>query len=124
MNFNRMKNLKKLSFLFIFLGSTVSFSQDWSSIEFESATVDANYCLQLDATKPVAEFYEMDIAFFGFTDAVEAKKQFNTRANNFVSYHVDLAEQKAYCHLHLDRTPAPMDIVWWNEYLASLCASE
>ncbi len=119
-----MKNLKKLTFLFVFLGSTVSFSQDWSSIDFETATVDANYCVQLDATKPVGEYYEMDISFLGFTDEIEASKQFNTRANNFISFHVEMSEQKAYAHIHVDRTPAPMDIVWWNDYLASLCAAE
>ena len=120
-----MKYLKKLTFLAIFLGSTVSFSQDWTEdIEFETATITTDYCIQLDATKPVAEFYQLDITAFGFTDETEAKKQFYTRANNYISFQVDLPSQTTYLRVHLDRTPAPMDIVWWNEYLASLCSAE
>ena len=120
-----MKQLKKLAFAAIFLGATTSFAQDWTEeIEFETATITTDYCIQLDATKPVAEFYQMDISAFGFADETEAKKQFYTRANNYISFQVDLASQTTYLRVHLDRTPEPKDIAWWNEYLVSLCSAE
>jgi hypothetical protein len=120
-----MKHLKNLVFVCFFCGSFSAFSQEWmAGIEWQTATVDANYCVQLDPTEAVGEWYEMDITAFGFTDEVEAKKQFMTRANNYISYYVNLSEQRAYAHVHLDRTPSPEDIVWWNNYLLSLCPSE
>ena len=120
-----MKHLKNLVFVCLFFGSFSTFSQDWmSEVEWKTATVDLNYCVQLDPASEVGEYYEMDITAFGFTDETEAKKQFMTRANNYISYYVDLSEQKAFARVHLDRTPEPQDIVWWNDYLLSLCPSE
>ena len=120
-----MNHLKNLVFVCLFCGSFASFSQDWmSEVEWKTASVDLNYCVTLDGTSEVGEYYTMDITAFGFTDEVEAKKQFMTRANNLVSYYVNVAEQTAYAHIHLDRTPSPQDIVWWNNYLLSLCPAE
>lgn len=120
-----MKRLLNLAFVCLFCGSFSSFAQDWmADVEWKTATIDINYCLQLDPASEVGEYYEIDIEAFGFTDEVEAKKQFQTRANNYVSYHVDLSEQKAYAQIHIDRTTEPKDIVWWNNYLLSLCPSE
>ncbi|MCG8578102.1 MAG: hypothetical protein MI810_24695 [Flavobacteriales bacterium] len=119
-----MKNLKKFALVCFFFGSLSSFSQDWKDgIEFSTATVSADYCVILDPTKPVAEWYEMDITDFGFTDETTARNQFLQRSNNLISYNVDLSEQKAYARVHLDRTPTPQDIVWWNNYLSTLCTS-
>lgn len=120
-----MRQLKKLAIAVLFFGATTSYAQDWTEdIEFETATITSEYCISLDATKPVAEFYQIDITAFGFSDENEAKKQFYTRANNFLSFQVDLASQTTYLRVHLDRTPEPKDIIWWNDYLESLCAAE
>ncbi len=120
-----MNHLKKLVFIGLLCGSFTAFSQGFpDGVEYGEATVDENYCVQLDPSTIVGEWYEMDITSFGFTDEIEAKKQFMTRANNLVSYYVVLSEQKAYAHIHLNRTPSPQDIAWWNNYLLSLCPAE
>ena len=113
-----------LTLLAISLAS-LSFSQDWKEgIVFSTATITEDYCVQLDADNPVQEWYEMDITHLGFASQDEANKAFWSRANNLVSYNVDLSENKAYARVHLDRTPEPKDINWWNDYLNSLCPTE
>ncbi|MCG8578100.1 MAG: hypothetical protein MI810_24685 [Flavobacteriales bacterium] len=120
-----MRHLKKLLLIALFSGSVSIYAQDWDEgITFSSATISESYCVELDPTQPVAEWYSMDISEFGFTDETIARNQFLQRSNNLVSFNINFEEQIAYARIHLDRTPEPKDIVWWNEYLASLCAAE
>lgn len=115
-------NMKKLFLLLIICSTTAVFSQDWrDGLTFLPATVTSDYCVQLDAGQPVAEWYIMDITHMDFANQTEAQQAFWMRQNNLVSYTVILDEHKAYAHIHLDRTSTPQDIVWWNDFLNSLC---
>lgn len=121
-----MKVLKSLAIGLLLAGASSANAQVFpEGTTFGTATVTAEYCVTLDPSSPVQEWYEMDISAFGFTNLAEAQNAFLMRSNNLISYNVvDLAEQKAYARVHVDRTPAPEDIVWWNDYLSTLCPTD
>ena len=98
----------------------LSFSQHVETT-YSAATITEDYCVTLDPTEEISEFYEIDIHDFGFETEIEATKKFGFISNNLLTYSVDFENEKAYLQVHLDRTPEPRDIIWWNEYLNSLC---
>lgn len=106
-----------LSFVF----STISFSQTDDGLDYGNATISDHYCVTLDPAQPIQEFYEIDIAHLGLASEKLANDKFGFIENNLLSYTVDFVESKAYLQVHLDRTSEPKDIVWWNEYLTSIC---
>jgi len=104
---------------------TVGYSQDWrEGIAFLPASITPEYCVQLDATQAVGEWYQIDISALTFENQAAAEKAFWSRSNNLVAFQVKLDENKAYAKIYLDRTQVPHDIIWWNEYLASICPTE
>ncbi len=86
------------------------------------ATITTEHCVQLDANLPVSDLYQINIAPFGFSTFEAAYNVFGMISNNLLTYTVDILNQKAILEVHLDRTDVPQDIVWWNNYLQSLCA--
>ena len=86
-----------------------------------TATISDSYCVTIDATQPLQDYYEINIAHLGFADAEAAETKFGFIQNNLVTYYVDFANSKVIMELHLDRTYDPKDAAWWSEYLTSLC---
>jgi hypothetical protein len=100
--------------------SSAQQSPQWPT-NYETATITGDYCVSLDATKAVVEFYKIDITSLNFATENDAKKVFGAISNNLLSYSVDFANGAAYLHVHLDRTKNPEDIAWWNNYIQGLC---
>ncbi|NOQ75350.1 MAG: hypothetical protein GQ574_25290 [Crocinitomix sp.] len=96
------------------------FAQD-EGIDYGTATVTEEYCVSLNTEVPISEYYSIDISHLDITTELEAVNNFGFISNNLLTYSVDFAAEKAYLHVHLDRTSAPKDIIWWNEYVNSLC---
>lgn len=117
-----MSKLKKTLiplFLFAFIFSSYTTSE-WPT-QFGIAKIDANYCVKLDVTKPLESFYKIDISHLNFATETDAQKVFGSISNNYLSYKVDFANQSAYLKIHSERTKEPKDIIWWNDYIQSLC---
>lgn len=112
---------KRFRFLFLVLfGCSISLSAQ-ESAGIGSASMDANFCLTLNAEEPLHEFYVVDISAFGFATETDAKKTFGMKSNNLITYNVDFANNLVIAHLHLDRTGEPKSLEWWSEYLLSVC---
>ena len=117
-----MKTIKGIFIAAILLFSTVSFAQETTEpISYGTATTDANCCLVLDASSDLKEFYTADMSVFDFEDAAAAEKMMGYKSNNLVSLKSDFANNKMIIRIHNDRLPEPKDIIWWNEYLESIC---
>jgi hypothetical protein len=112
-----MKNLY-LTICFL-ISCTISIGQDPES--YPVATCSDDFCVQLDPDQAVVEHYKIDIAPFGFATFEDAQAKFGYISNNLLTYTVDFDNQRVILTVHLDRTPAPEDIVWWNNYIDSLC---
>lgn len=87
-----------------------------------TATISDSYCVSIDATQPLQDYYEIDIAHLGFVDAESAQAKFGFIQNNLMTYYVDFTNLKVIMELHLDRTNDPKNVAWWSEYLTSLCS--
>jgi hypothetical protein len=105
-------------FLALIFASSNSFAQD---IEYGTATVTEEYCVSLDTESPIAEHYSIDISHLHLMTELEAVNKFGFISNNLLTYTVDFEAETAYLHVHLDRTSTPEDIIWWNDYVESLC---
>lgn len=119
-----MAILKKTFQAFILMSFVIltSFTNgtDWPAQSGE-AKIDANYCVKIDATKPLEAYYKMEISHLNFATAIDAQKVFGSISNNYLSYKVDFDNQVAYLQIHAERTKEPKDVIWWNDYLQSLC---
>ena len=116
-----MKQLKMTTLLLAFILAPMSmFAQD-EEIEYGTATVSSEYCVNLDTEAAISEYYVIDISHLAIATELDAVNNFGFISNNLLTYSVDYAAEKAYLHVHLDRTSSPKDIVWWNEYIISLC---
>lgn len=105
-------------FLALIFASSNSFAQE---IEFGTATVTEDYCVSLDTESPISKHYSIDISHLHLMTALEAVNKFGFISNNLLTYSVDYEAETAYLHVHLDRTPTHQDIIWWNDYVESLC---
>jgi hypothetical protein len=119
-------NLKKISKLvlatgFLFL-TTASFGQteEWPET-YGQGTINTSYCVTIDTTQPLQEFYKIDISHLNFATATDAQKVFGAISNNRLTYRVDFANHAAYLKVHADRTTTPQDVIWWNNYIDGLC---
>ncbi|MCG8574990.1 MAG: hypothetical protein MI810_08920 [Flavobacteriales bacterium] len=99
--------------------SLISFSQDPESYPVANCT--ESFCVSLDATQPIQTYYKIDIAPFEFENYEAAQAKFGYITNNLLTYTVDFENQRVILQVHNERTPEPKDIVWWNNYLDSLC---
>lgn len=111
--------LKKVLLAFIAIAPVMSLAQEDES--YATATITTEYCVSLDSEATISEFYEIDISHLHLPSEIEANNKFGYINNNLLTYTVDFEASKAYLHVHLDRTPEPKDIVWWNSYIESLC---
>ncbi len=117
-----MNNLLVSAFIFLSLTiSAQSFAQYVDEVEYLSASITTEYCVSLDSSSPVGEYYEMDISHLHLSTEKDANDRFGFISNNLLTYVVDFEENKVYLQVHLNRTPEPKDIVWWNSYIDSLC---
>ena len=117
-----MKTLKRLLFSSLLFASIATYAQDMSEdISYGNATIDDKFCLVLDSTKPIQSYYKADMSGFGFTSEKEAIKYLGRHSNNLVSLRPDYEENKVIVEIHTDRTNGEKDIVWWNNYLESIC---
>lgn len=115
-----MNNLKKI-FLVLTLGvASFSFSQS-SDVEYASATINESYCIELDSSIDLKEFYSADASVFGWTSAVDARKHCGYHSNNLVTLTPDFDNGLVLIQIHADRAAAAYDVTWWNEYLQSIC---
>ena len=96
------------------------FAQE-GEMDYGTATVTHEYCVNLDTESPISENYLIDISHLHLTTELEAVNNFGFISNNLLTYTVDFEAEQAYLQIHLDRTPTPKDIVWWNAYVTSLC---
>lgn len=103
------------------LAATASFGQPEGDFDYATATITEEFCVSLDTEVEVSEYYEIDISHLALESEIEAKNKFGYIDNNLLTYSVDFAAEKAYLHIHLDRTAEPKDIVWWSAYIESLC---
>ena len=106
--------------LFIFLFAISAFSQLYAQ-DTLVATITLDDCVSLDADAPIKNYYRIDISAFGFVSEVEAENHFGYIANNYLTYHVNLNANEVILEVHKDRTSSPKDIIWWNDYLTTLC---
>jgi hypothetical protein len=112
-------NLTTIILVLIFAPTTI-FAQD-EEIDYGTATVSEEYCVSLNTESPISEFYSIDISHLHLDTELEAINNFGFISNNLVTYTVDYAAETAYLQVHLDRTSSPKDILWWSEYINSLC---
>lgn len=110
---------KKALLVFILIAPVMSFAQEDET--YATATITTEYCVNLDPDAAISEYYEIDISHLHLPSEIEANDKFGHINNNLLTYTVDFEASKAYLHVHLDRTPEPRDIVWWNSYIESLC---
>lgn len=117
-----LKSLRRILIMtgLILVSSLTKAQSDWPE-NFGSATIDANHCVTIDTTSPLQDYYKMDISHLGFATEVDAQKVFGYISNNRLTYRVDFDNQVAYLLIHADRTPEPKDVIWWNDYIHSLC---
>jgi len=106
---------------FVFL-TTTSFgqTQQWPET-YGQGTINADYCVTIDTSQPLQEFYKIDIAHLNFANETDARKVFGAISNNLLTYRVDFANHTAYLNVHADRTKNPENVTWWNNYIDSLC---
>jgi hypothetical protein len=99
-----------------------SFTKDaqWPA-QYGEATIDANYCVKIDASKPLESFYKIEINHLNFATEIDAQKVFGSISNNYLTYRVDFANQVTYLQIHAERTKEMKDVIWWNDYIHSLC---
>lgn len=118
--------MRYLTNLFLFVGIVcsplVNYAQDAEGeITYGNATITDEYCVSLDAGAAISEYYIIDISHLHIPSAKEANDNFGYICNNLLTYTVDFDANTAYLQIHLDRTSEPKDIVWWNDYINSLC---
>lgn len=117
--------LKKMSKVILATGfvllSTTSFGQTQWPDNYGQGTINTDYCVTIDTTKPLEEFYRIDISHLNFASEADAQKVFGAISNNRLTYKVDFTNQVAYLKVHADRTQHPQDVIWWNNYIDSLC---
>ena len=116
-----MNNLKRILFLFAITMASFSFGQTADEGPAGEATISSSFCVVLDADVAVTTLYRADASALGWASEAEAKKACGFHSNNLVTYEQDFANNEIIIHIHTDRTSAPHDIAWWNEYLDSLC---
>lgn len=103
-----------------FLNSSFTFDNQWPS-EYGEAKIDANYCVSIDTSKPLQSFYKLDIAHLNFDNEADAQKVFGAISNNYLTYRADFTNKVAYLKIHSERTKETQDVIWWNNYIQSLC---
>lgn len=120
-----MKKLKNvfLTAACVFMWAGV-YAQSYVPAASTEASITTDYCVTVDNTQPLQQFYSIDIAHLGLESEYAAKKKFGHIQNNLISYHVDFENTKVILELHIDRAPEGTDVSWWNEYLSSLCSSK
>jgi len=116
-----MNNLKRFFLLVAISIASFSFSQTSDSDKTGSATIDGNYCLVLDNANELQEHYTADATELNWTSAIEAAKYCGYKSNNLVSYTADFDNNKILIQIHVDRTQKKESLLWWNEYLKSIC---
>ena len=84
------------------------------------AGISDSDCVTLDDSKPIQNFYAIDITGM-FETEYDANKKFGYISNNLLTYKVNWADKTAILNVHTERTPKPEGVAWWNEYLSSLC---
>lgn len=104
----------------LFIGASI-YGQFSVPTTYGSASITADYCVSIDTTQPLQEYYQMDISHLNFATETDAKKVFGFISNNRLTYMVDFNNHVAYLRVHADRTPQPEDVIWWNNYIDSLC---
>lgn len=118
------KNIFRAAFISVFaLAFNSAIAQtpaEWPT-SYEIGSITPGYCVSIDITKPVVEFYKIDISTLNFATEQEAQKVFGAISNNLLSYRVDFNNQAAYLQVHTDRTQTPQDVNWWNNYIAETC---
>ena len=120
-----MKKLKYVLLTFSFaLLSAKSIGQTDLPKATGTASISPAYCVTLDDSKPVQNFYEIDITSLHLGSEQLAKARFGHIENNLITYHVDFDNSKVILEVHLERVEGDKDITWWNEYLTSLCSNK
>jgi len=118
---NSLRNkFKLMSFSVFFLLIVNSAFSQWPTT-FGIATINSTYCVSIDTSQPLKEFYQIDITQLNFATELDARKVFGNISNNRLTYKVDFANHVAYLQVHADRTQTPQDVAWWNNYIAGLC---
>lgn len=121
---NSLKTLKVFIISIFIVSLNFSFvSTDWPAV-FGDATIDNNYCVSIDTSKPLQEFYKINISHLNFQTETDAQKVFGAISNNYLTYRVDFGNQCTYLKIHADRTKDLKDVIWWNDYLQNKCQNK
>ena len=117
-----MSSLKKIFLLAAFSFTYLSFGQDADKmVNRGNAVISSNYCLVIDNTIPLQEYYVADASSLGWTSQAHAKKMCGHHSNNLVGYTPDYENNKMLIHIYVERTYEPRDFAWWKNYLMSIC---
>ncbi len=108
-----------LAGLFVF--SFGSYAQSDNPEATGVATITDSYCITLNDSESIQNFYSIDISALGLETEYDAKKKFGYISNNLLTYKVDFENTKVILEVHVDRTAKPENVAWWNDYLDSLC---
>ncbi len=100
-------------------GPTDLLAQD--IITYGDAEITSEFCVTIDTEKPVNQNYIIDISHLDLESEKIANDKFGYICNNLLTYSVDYDSGNAYLEVHLDRTTDPKDVIWWNDYIQSLC---
>lgn len=107
-----MKSIIIFLFLFLFLSvSRESFAQK----ALPTASIDANWVVQIPNSSPVQKEYEASIALLNFSQE-QAYRFFNWYSENLVVFQLDYASQKVKIILGVDYR-ATWTTTDWNTYL-------
>lgn len=104
----------------ILMSTNLNAQNQWPT-SFGQASINSGYCVTIDTAQPLQEFYQISIAHLNFATATDAQKVFGAISNNYLTYRVDFDNQVAYLKIHSDRTQNLQDVIWWNNYIDSLC---
>lgn len=117
-----MPYLKRILLLIaIYLSNNGFLQVNQPNVISNIAVVSGNFCVILDNSTPIHEYYVADASDLNWESIEQATKLCGFYSNNLVMYEADFANKKLYIHLYLERTNSPKDLLWWNAYLNSLC---
>jgi len=117
-----MNTLKRLFLLVAITVASSSFAQtSTEAIDYGSATVSSAYCIELDDSQPIQEYYVASASSLGWSSVENAAKMCGFHRNNLITLQEDYANGNIIIRIHTDRTYEPRDIIWWNNYLQGIC---
>ncbi len=113
----KMKNSILILFLFWFNSSSLS-AQETPTEDLPLATINNAYTITLDETKPLAEYYKVDLSNLTFKDEAQVKKDMRTFVSgNLISNEVYFEKQFMIIRIHTEYLNSSMGLMEVQTYL-------